>query len=135
MRIRFSKTVASRKASLRRLAIMDLATPGGPRRKMLSPATEDSRVSARMRSFSKRWSPICWSSVRIRSRCCKAFVWEDRGFLGCFYSIDIQITSSQLPAFSSCSSPFRFVSFSSSSDTRAITYRFSSSTDQHSPVG
>ena len=50
--IRYAKASASLKASLSLRASRLLATPGGPYRKMLSPAIADSRESAMVCSFS-----------------------------------------------------------------------------------
>ena len=50
--MRYSKAEALAKASLSRRAIIDLATPGGPSSRMLSPANEASRARAISFSFS-----------------------------------------------------------------------------------
>ena len=50
--IRYSKDRASLNADFNRRATIDLATPGGPRRMMLSPASAASKAIASSVSFS-----------------------------------------------------------------------------------
>lgn len=50
--IRYSNARALANTSFKRLATIDLATPGGPSNKMLSPASEANRESAISFSFS-----------------------------------------------------------------------------------
>ena len=65
--IRYSKALAPRKASFRRRATILLATPGGPSRKMLSPAMADSSERAMTCSFSYTRSLSCPRSCFMRS--------------------------------------------------------------------
>ena len=64
--IRYSNAEALRNASFSRRPTILLATPGGPKRKMLSPATAESRARATICSFSKTLSFSCCNRDAIR---------------------------------------------------------------------